>query len=77
MTIDPDVAAEIERIRVRDGRRFKQVLNDALRAGLLQLSNEPSGVDHSPTTPVDLGTALVDVTNVSTALAAAEGEDFR
>ncbi|HAM26361.1 MAG TPA: DUF2191 domain-containing protein [Microbacteriaceae bacterium] len=77
MTIDPDVAAEIERIRARDGRRFKQVLNDALRAGLRQMSNEPSAAAGSSTIPVDLGASLVDVMDVSSALAAAEGEDFR
>ena len=75
MTLDPDVAAEIERIRRAEGRRFKHVLNDALRLGLQQLSGSTAGQrSASPTVPVNLGRALTDLRSVSEALTAAEGE---
>ena len=78
MTLDPDVAEEIDRIRKKDGRRFKQVLNDALRLGLRDLAGAREVRPYvSPTRPRDLGAPLLDITKVSTALDAAEGEDHR
>jgi hypothetical protein len=78
VTLDADVAAEIERIRKAEGRRFKQVLNDVLRVGLKHLSGEPEPkVWVSPTHPRDLGPALFDVTNTARALNYAEGEDHK
>jgi hypothetical protein len=77
VTIDPDVAAEIERIRTREGRRFKHVLNDVLRAGLRELSAGDISGRTSCTVPQDVGRPIVDVTDVSAALAHAEGERFR
>lgn len=76
VTLDADVAAEIERIRKADGRRFKHVLNDALRAGLRQLA-DPVTATENVTRPRDLGMPLFDVTNTGAALAYAEGEDHR
>lgn len=66
MTLDPDVATAIERIRRRDGRRFKVVLNEVLRRGL---DATPRDAPAGPiTTPLDLGAAAVDVISVSAAL---------
>lgn len=78
MTLDPDVAAAIERVRTAEGRRFKHVLNDALRIGLRQMSR--SGGDHpfhSPTMPRDLGAPAIDISDTSAAIAEAEGEAHR
>ena len=78
MTLDPDVAAEIERLRKQEGRRFKHVLNDALRAGLRELSGSRSDHERTAvTTPHDLGIATIDITDISAALAWAEGEDHK
>jgi len=78
VTLDADVAAEIERVRRQDGRRFKHVLNDALRIGLRALAGERDQHPFaSPTTPRDLGEQLVDVVDVSAAIAHAEGEDYQ
>jgi hypothetical protein len=75
VTIDADVAAEIERIRKAQGKRFKQVLNDVLRAGLRQLAGETKPKEWvSPTHSMDLGVPLIDITNASRALDHAEGE---
>jgi hypothetical protein len=78
VTLDPDVAAEIERIRTTEGRRFKHVLNDALRIGLRELSRTTG--EHpfaSPTVPRNLGESLIDITDTSAAIAQAEGDDYR
>ena len=34
LTLDPDVAADLKRRARRSGKPFRQVLNDAVRAGL-------------------------------------------
>lgn len=78
VTLDADVAAEIERVRRQDGRRFKHVLNDALRLGLRSLAGEPDPHPFvSPTMPRDLGAQLVDISDVSATIALAEGDDHR
>jgi hypothetical protein len=75
VTLDPDVAAEIERIRMSEGRRFKHVLNEALRLGLQQLSGSTSGArSASPTMPMNLGRQLTEIRSVSEALIKVEGE---
>ena len=78
VTLDPDVASAIERIRKSEGRRFKHVLNDALRLGLRELSGKQQ--EHSlesPTSSRDLGELLIDIADVSTAIALAEGEEHQ
>ena len=40
ITMDEDVARALERVRERQKRSFKSVVNDALRAGLLELERE-------------------------------------
>ena len=78
VTLDADVAAAIERVRTSQGRRFKNVLNDALRIGLRELSRTPG--EHpftSPTVPRDLGQPLIDVRDTSKAIAEANGESHR
>lgn len=78
VTLDPDVAAEIERVRTAEGRRFKHVLNDALRLGLKELSRTSDVRPfRSPTNPRNLGEPLIDITDVSAAIAEAEGENYR
>ena len=65
MTLDPDVASEIERIRRRDGKRFKVVLNEILRRGLdLEVAKTRGAL----TVPRDLGTPLVDIVSTTAAL---------
>ena len=75
VTLDPDVAAKVERIRTTEGRRVEDVLNDALRIGLRELSRNLGDRSHtSPTKPRNLGEPLIDIASTSVAIAAAEGE---
>jgi hypothetical protein len=78
LTLDDDVAAHIERLRVRDNRSLKQIVNDLLRVALAH-QDDDDGRPRGPfTRPVSLGRhRLPDVDDVSEALAIAEGEDHR
>lgn len=76
MTIDPDVAVALEQIQRRDGRRFKHVLNDVLRAGIDSLStSRPVAHGGSSTVPWDGGAPLIDLSSTSAALENAEGHE--
>jgi hypothetical protein len=47
ITLDDDVAAQLRRLARETGRPFKQVVNDALRAGLLPPHTSTSTADVS------------------------------
>ena len=78
LTLEDDVAAQIERLRKRRGESLKDLINEALREGLKQMAAPPR--KHAPfrTKSVDLGRCLLgNVDNVAEVLAVAEGESFR
>lgn len=78
LTLDPDVAALLRRVRHTRGSSFKAVVNDALRQGLRQMvtPSDPPVQYRTPT--ADLGRCLVgSLDDVVEVLAVAEGERFR
>jgi hypothetical protein len=79
LTLDPDVAARlIQEAKRRDGR-FKETVNDILRAGLdaRERSRAP-GRRRFTVQPFDLGGSLVgSLDNVEEVLSRAEGERHR
>jgi hypothetical protein len=79
LTLDPDVAAVLERLRRRDPRSFKALVNDLLRKGIEQL--DPKGRKRGApyrTRGAALGACrLGSLDDVADALAVAEGERFR
>lgn len=76
LTLDEDVAALLEKTRRAKGLSFKQIVNEALRAGLRQLAT-PGQRRHRFKTP-DLGRCLIGaLDDVSEALATGEGEAFQ
>jgi Arc/MetJ family transcription regulator len=78
LTIDDDVAAQIERLCRDRNASLKAVINDALRAGLREM--EPRRKRRRPhrTSSVSLGRPrLGNVDNVVEALALAEGDAFK
>lgn len=78
LTLDDDVAAQLQAVRARGDRSFKQLVNDLLRAGLHNAEREQETPRGPYTRPVDLGRPLLpDVDDVSETLAIAEGEDHR
>ena len=77
LTLDPDVAIELERIQRARNASFKAIVNEALREGLRQL-DRPARHRAFHTRSVDLGKARVaSVDNVAEALALGEGDAFR
>jgi len=61
LTIDPDIAAQIDRLRKDREMSLKSLVNAALRAGLKQMGTAKRAERKQPyTTPVYLGQPLVD-----------------
>lgn len=78
LTIDDDVAAQLEQHRARGERSFRVLVNDALRAGLAHLDRAEAHPAGPFTRSVSLGgPRLPDLDDVSEALAVAEGDNHR
>lgn len=74
VTLDPDVAVQLEKEMKKEGIGFKEALNEALRRGL---AAPPRRSRRKLRLKVfDTGAALVPIDDVSAALAHAEGDDF-
>lgn len=77
LTLEPDVAAEIERRRRRGERGLKEEVNRLLRLGLRHDHEDAPGPPVR-TQAFSVGRPLVaDVDDVAGALARSEGEAFR
>jgi len=77
LTLDEDVAQLAKAVAARSRRPFKQVVNDALRAGLK--GSEPPIVAkpyHTKARPLGLREGL-SYDNIHRLLALAEGEQYR
>lgn len=77
LTIEDDVAAEIERLQREREQSLKDVVNDALRLGLRKMRARSRRRKAFYTRTYDMGPFLVNIDNVAEALAYAEGEDFK
>lgn len=79
LTLDDDVAIELERIRREQGLPLRSVVNKALRAGLTRLATAATDADavEAATVSVSHGRFVLDIDDASQALGLAEGEDFR
>jgi hypothetical protein len=76
LTIDPDIAIQLERLRKERSESLKSIVNDALRQGLKQLNAEPKR-KRFHTKTFDAGPPLLDnVDNVAEVLALIEGESL-
>jgi len=78
LTLDDDLAAAIERLRrVRDAS-LRDIVNEALRKGLSDLSTRPTQREPFKTKSVALGRLrLASIDNISESLAVAEAEAFK
>ena len=76
LTLEPDVAAELKRLRRESGRPWKAIVNEVLRAGL---ERENGGRQHRPYKfqTFNLGEQLIPIDDVWGAIAIAEGDDYR
>ena len=78
LTLDDDVVAVIERLRRARDASLKEIVNDALRRGLSDLTTEPKRGEPFKTNKIALGRLrLPSIDNISESLAIAEGEAFK
>ncbi len=78
LTIDDDVAAQLERVRRGRNVSLKELVNDALRRGLREMSAKPKPKKRFRTRVVDVGAVFIDnIDNIAEVLAIAEGEAYK
>ncbi len=78
LTLDDDVAAALARLRKSSDSGLKELINDALRRGLKDMSARPKRSRSFQTKSVALGSVrLASIDNVGEALALAEAESFK
>jgi metal-responsive CopG/Arc/MetJ family transcriptional regulator len=78
LTLDDDVAAALERLRKTRDASLKELINDALRRGLKDMTTQRKQRKAFRTRSVSLGRLLVpSIDNVAEVLAIAEGEAFK
>ncbi len=78
LTIDDDVAVQLERLRRSRDVSLKDLVNDVLRRGLREMSGRPKKREPFRTQAIDGVKPLLDnVDNVAEILAYAEGEGFK
>jgi hypothetical protein len=78
LTLDDDVVAALERLRKTHGASLKDLINEALRRGLKEMSARPKRREPFRTQVVALGRLRIgSIDNVADALAIAEGEAFK
>ncbi len=78
LTLDPDVAAALDRYRSRGDHTLKYAVNEALRRGLRVLEREPGRRLDVRTEGVSLGGCLLgSLDDIGEALAVSEGDAFK
>lgn len=78
ITLEKDVAVALERLRKSRDAGFKEIVNEALREGLKQLTAPPKRRARHRTRAVALGSCKVGrLDNIADVLAVAEGESFK
>jgi len=78
LTLDDDVAAALERLRRTRDASLKDLVNEALRRGLGDMSRRTTSRKHVSTRAVALGhVRLPSIDNIAEALAVVEGEGFK
>ena len=78
LTIEDDVAAELEQLRRRRDASLKDLVNEALRRGLQEMTSTPKQRKPFRTRTFHGGRLLVaSIDNVAELLAEVEGEWFR
>jgi len=78
LTLDDDVAALLGKIREERDATLKEIVNEALRAGLRLFEEPPRRRKPFRVRPLNVGRCLVgSLDNIAEVLAIAEGEDYK
>jgi hypothetical protein len=77
LTLDDDVAVQLERLRRTRNANLKDVVNEALRRGLRDMSTPSKKRQPFRTRVFPMGKPLINLDNVAETLAQLEGEGFK
>ena len=77
LTLDDDVALQLERARKARDVSLKDIVNEALRRGLKDMGGRPKRREPFRTKPFTGRKILIPIDNIAEALAIAEGEDYK
>jgi hypothetical protein len=78
LTVDDDVAVVLERLRKSRDVSLKELINEALRRGLSEMTGAAKRRERVRTRAVSLGgLRIASIDNIGEALAVAEGENFK
>ena len=78
LTLDDDVAAVLERLRKSRDMSLRELVNEALRRGLKDMSTRSKRRERLRTRSVALGELrIASLDNIGEALAIAEGEAYK
>lgn len=77
LTIEDDVAAALERLRKARDESMKDLINEALRRGIKEMTVRPKDRKPFRTRAVSLKPRIANFDNIAEVLAIAEGEDYR
>ena len=79
LTLDDDIAMQLTQLREKRKMSLRDVVNMAMRAGLIQMTNPESAKKRICKTPVYHATRSLigDIASTADMLAVAEGEDYR
>jgi hypothetical protein len=77
LTLDEDVAVQIERLRRARKSNLKEIVNEALRRGLRDMNAPPRKRKAFRTRVFHMGKPLINIDNIAEALAQLEGERFK
>ena len=78
LTVDDDVAAVLEGLRKSRDASLKELINEALRRGLSEMTDPSKRRERVRTRAVSLGgLRIASIDNIAEALAIAEGEKFK
>jgi hypothetical protein len=77
LTLDDDVAVQLERLRRARNAHLKDLVNEALRRGLRDMSAPPKKRQIFRTRAFHMGKPLINIDNVAEALAFLESEGFK
>ena len=78
LTIDDDVAVQLERLRRSRDSSLKELVNEVLRLGLREMKAPSKPKRPFRTQTVDVGAVFIDnIDNIAEVLAYAEGEASR
>lgn len=79
ITLEDDLYVLLEKRRAEEGKSFKQMLNEVLRAGFhLDAADAGASRQRAETATFDMGTPLIgNMDNIGDLMAIAEGEDHK